>query len=504
MFDIIVHQHNTTYIKLEFPDRYSISDEVHQHFSFFAEGYKFHPKYKMKVWDGKIKLFDKGHMLLPYGLLSDLVSFASNKKYKIKVPKELTIQSKVTVEVLEEFCRSVIKLPFEPRDYQLEAAVQCIRNGRRLIISPTGSGKSVIQYIVMKYLTEVEGYERVLLTVPTTGLVTQIYNDFKEYSQNIQFNDSEYLTIPNKQNIKFKADAKVIITTWQSIQKQDSDYFDNFDVLMCDEVHTMAADVSQQISIKSKNVSIKLGMTATLSNTKLGEMPLIGLFGPVYKTTTTADLIDQGMLANIRIKAIQMSYPNISNNSRVIDYADEISILTNSNERTEFISKLAGKLKGNTLVLFNHIEHGKAIFNRISELSKDKKVFYIAGSSSKQEREDVRVVAENNDDVIIVAGYAVFSTGVNIKNLHNLMFAAPSKSMIRILQSIGRVLRLHSEKDCAVVYDLYDIFGTDLSKAKNYGFKHFIERYKIYNEVKLSCDIVGGPQFMTTDDIIVV
>jgi superfamily II DNA or RNA helicase len=357
----------------------------------------------------------------------------------------------------------------------------------------------VIQYIIIQYLTLVEGFDRILLTVPTTGLVTQIYNDFKDYAQNIEFNEADYLTIPNKQNIKFKADAKVIISTWQSIQKQDIEYFENFDVLMCDEVHTMAADVSQQISLKSKNVSVKLGMTATLSNTKLGEMPLIGLFGPIYKTTTTADLIGQGMLAKIEIKAIQMSFPNISNRARIIDYAEEISILTNSVERTEFIAKLSGKLKGNTLVLFNHIEHGTAIFNTVKELYPEKKVFYIAGSSSKQEREDVRVVAEKNDDVIIVAGYAVFSTGVNIKNLHNLMFAAPSKSMIRILQSIGRVLRLHNGKDCAVVYDLYDIFGDDPSKAKNYGFKHFIERYKIYNDVKMECSIVEGPRFITGD-----
>ena len=170
-------------------------------------------------------------------------------------------------------------------------------------------------------------------------------------------------------------------------------------------------------------------------------------------------------------------------------YQDEIDYLVSSKSRNNFIKNLALKLKGNTLVLFQLVEkHGKDLHKLIEDKAENnRKVFYIYGGVETEEREKARAIVEKENNAIIVASYGTFSTGINIRNLHNIVFASPSKSRIRNLQSIGRGLRLKDNDSNATLYDISD----DLThnEKENYTLSHFRERINIYNEEDFNYEI---------------
>jgi len=494
-YDIIVSFYDTTYIKIDCPYNMGIFNEITERFSFYTPGYKFHPKVKAKMWDGIIRLFNRKNHTLPFGLLAQLVLFANDSGYSIKVAEEILPTSNINEDIVESFCDDILNLTNPPRDYQIEAVVAALKTGRRLILSPTGSGKSYIFHIAIRYLLEVEGFDKILLVVPTVNLVSQMLGDFIEYGQNDpKFDRNDYLTIPNKRNIK-NGDYKVIISTWQSLQRMPSEYFNGsdefvgFDALLVDEVHTFAATVAGSIAEKSNKIPVKIGMTGTLANTKTAEMQLIGLFGQPYQTTTTKDLMEAGILSTMKITAIQMNHPELAPKMK---YADEMEYLRNHAPRNQFIASFAEKTAGNSLILFQNHDQGDTIVKLLREKS-NKRIFHVTGRADSDDNEMVRQYCEANHDAIVVANYQVFSTGINIKNLHNVIFASPTKSAIRILQSIGRALRKHDSKDIANIIDLYDEFGDD--KTKNHTFRHFLERYQIYMQSKFDVNILQGPTF---------
>jgi superfamily II DNA or RNA helicase len=159
--------------------------------------------------------------------------------------------------------------------------------------------------------------------------------------------------------------------------------------------------------------------------------------------------------------------------------------LVKNPQRNAFIKNLALSLKGNSLILFQLVEkHGKELMRLIDAEKKDRKVFFVHGGTDVETREQIRHITEKENDAIIIASYGTFSTGINIKNLHNAIFASPSKSRIRNLQSLGRVLRKGDNKDSATLYDIADDFR--IGKHTNFTLKHFVERAKIYEEEKFS------------------
>lgn len=499
-YDIKVEPLNTSYLKITCPENPGIYHELHEKFSFFADGYKFQEKFKRKIWDGKIRLFDRNNRTLPFGLYPELLKFAKDSEYTITSNNVMPVEN-ITEDDIMEFAMGTLKLPFEPRDYQISSSLEALRTGRKLVLAPTGSGKSLIMYIICMYLQKVMGFKNILIIVPTVGLVTQLHSDFCEYASNDDsFDADDFLLVPNKKGIKYDKEKNVTITTWQSmmsvIKGDDAkEFFSKYEALLCDEVHTMAANIAKEIALTCTNTPVKVGMTGTLSNTKTGELAIKGLFGPVYRTTTTADLIVQGTLTDVKIKAIQIDHTGFEEYKKKLEYIEENQYIRTCEPRTEFISKLAIKVadSGNTLILYQNLDQGNMLYEYIKENSKDKHVFMVNGSTKADARESVRKFTETNNGVIIVASFQVFATGINIKNLHSLIFASPSKSMIRILQSIGRVLRLHNTKDIATIYDVYDNFNYRQKSAKSYGILHFVERYRIYSEANLAVDILQGP-----------
>jgi superfamily II DNA or RNA helicase len=277
-----------------------------------------------------------------------------------------------------------------------------------------------------------------------------------------------------------------VITTWQSIYKLDRKFFKDFEVVIGDEAHQFKSKSLISIMTKLDDAKYRFGFTGTLDGSQTHKWVLEGLFGPSYKVTQTKDLIDKGHLSKLQIRVLLLKH----NEHQFNDYEEEIQYLINHQKRNNFIKNLVNDLKGNTLVLFNRVEsHGTPLYELInSSVDKNRKVFYVHGGISTEEREKVREITEKESNAIIVASYGTFSTGINIKNLHNVVFSSPSKSRIRNLQSIGRVLRKGDSKTKAILYDIAD--DITYKSKKNYTLNHLIERIKIYNEEKFNYEII--------------
>ena len=477
MSDVILHKLNEAYIKVECEK--SISQELSSYFSFRVPGYQFVPAYKNKLWDGFIRLYDLRTNQIYHGLVPYIEKFCAERNYTSEINSEISITESFSLVEAVDFVRT-LDLPHEIRDYQLNAFVQAVRNRRILLLSPTASGKSLILYVILRWLQESD-YKRGLLIVPTTSLVEQMYTDFKSYG----YDSEEYCH--RQYSGKEKHTNKLLtITTWQSIYKNDADYFEQFDFVMGDEAHQFKAKSLTTILSGCTNAKYRIGTTGTLDGTQTHRLVLEGLFGPVYKATTTSELIDKGQLASFKIKCLILKHNEaVCKQARDWDYNTEIDYIVQNPARNEFIRNLALSLNGNTLILFQFVEkHGKDLYTIIKDSVKDRHVFFVFGGTDVEVRESVRAITEKERDAIIVASYGTFSTGVNIRNLHNIIFASPSKSRIRNLQSIGRGLRKGDNKEEAVLFDIADDFR--IGKFVNYTLKHFIERVKIYDDEKFN------------------
>ncbi len=477
MSDVILHKLNEAYIKVECEK--SISQELSSYFSFRVPGYQFVPAYKNKLWDGFIRLYDLRTNQIYHGLVPYIEKFCAERNYTSEINSEINVTESFSLVEAVDFVRT-LDLPHEIRDYQLNAFVQAVRNRRLLLLSPTASGKSLILYVILRWLQESD-YKRGLLIVPTTSLVEQMYTDFESYGY-----DSEKYCHRQYSGKEKHTNKLLTITTWQSIYKNDTDYFEQFDFVMGDEAHQFKAKSLTTILSGCTSAKYRIGTTGTLDGTQTHRLVLEGLFGPVYKATTTSELIDKGQLASFKIKCLILKHNEaVCKQARDWDYNTEIDYIVQNPARNEFIRNLALSLNGNTLILFQFVEkHGKDLYSIIKDSVKDRHVFFVFGGTDVEVRESVRAITEKERDAIIVASYGTFSTGVNIRNLHNIIFASPSKSRIRNLQSIGRGLRKGDNKEEAVLFDIADDFR--IGKFVNYTLKHFIERVKIYDDEKFN------------------
>jgi len=444
--------------------------EIKDYFTFKVPNYQFMPAYKNKLWDGNIYLFNPMNCLLYGGLTEQLEIFCKSRDYKLELLSDFSSDNMSVKETLD-FVKS-LNLPFQPREYQLEAFIRCVRSRRKMLLSPTGSGKSLIIYLLSRFYNL-----RTLIIVPTTSLIHQMSSDFLSYGYDDPDNIHKIYQGQDK-NIK----SQFVISTRQSIFKQSKDWFNQFDVVIGDEAHLFKAKSLTSIMTKLENCKYRFGFTGTLDGSETHQLVLEGLFGPVKKIITTSELIEQKHLSNFMIKCISLQYPDdIKKECSKYSFQQEMDFLVSNQERNKFITNLSLSLKGNTLLLFQYVDkHGKVLYDMISNEHSDKDIYFVHGGIDGNEREKIRNIVEKNNNSIIIASYGTFSTGINIKNLHNIIFSSPSKSKIRNLQSIGRGLRLSDNKEQAVLYDISD----DLSwkQRKNFTLLHYIERVKIYNE----------------------
>ena len=474
MSDLILHKKNEAYIQFECER--GLAQELSTYFEFYVPGHQFTPAFKCRTWDGKIRLADLRSFTIYHGLVPYIEIFCKEREYTLEIDSDVSVTQNFSLVEAKEFV-DTLKLPHEIRDYQLKSFVQAIRNKRMLLLSPTASGKSLILYCIIRYL-QLEN-ERGLLIVPTTSLVEQMYKDFEDYGYDSEQYCHRQYSGKDKHTNKF-----LTITTWQSIYKNPGEYFEQFDFVLGDEAHQFKAKSLTTILSGCVNAKYRIGTTGTLDGTQTHKLVLEGLFGPVYKATSTADLIDKGQLASFKIKCLILKHPkSVCKMARSWDYNQELEYIVMNTARNNFIRNLALSLNGNTLILFQFVEkHGKSLYANIKEHAKNRHVFFVFGGTDVEIRESVRAITEKERDAIIVASYGTFSTGVNIRNLHNIIFASPSKSRIRNLQSIGRGLRIGDNKDEAVLFDISDDFR--IGKYTNYTLKHFVDRVKIYDDEK--------------------
>ena len=422
-----------------------------------------------------------------FGLYPYIRAFAEEQGYQIVTGKDVEIENKVDKDIVTKFSNSLGQ-SFEARDYQIDAIYHSLKYNRTLLLSPTASGKSFIIYALIRYYSHLikdQENSKCLLIVPTTSLVEQMYSDFKSYGWNVKkYCHRLYSGYSNQ------TDKKVLISTWQSLYKLPKKYFEQFGVVFGDEAHLFKSKSLTEIMTKLIDCKYRVGLTGTLDGAQTHKLVLEGLFGAVNKVTSTRKLMDKKQLSNLTVRCLILKHTE--ENSKIVangKYQDEIDYLVGSNSRQNFIRNLSLKLEGNTLVLFQLVEkHGKNLHKIIDEKAdNDRKVFYIFGGVEADEREAIRGIVEKEKDAIIVASYGTFTTRVNIKNLHNIIFASPSKSRIRNLQSIGRGLRLGDNKVSATLYDIVD--DLTYKSKENFTLKHFQERINIYTEEEFDYEI---------------
>ena len=466
---ITVRKHNEVHNKIDCDSGTMM--EISNYFTFEVPGAKFTPAYRNKVWDGKIRLANPLTRLLYCGLLDQLHQFCNSRGYYLELDGDFG-DTEFSLHEAEEFI-SKLNPKHKPRDYQIKAFLHAVRKRRALLLSPTGSGKSLIIYLLCCFYRK-----KTLIIVPTTSLVHQMASDFEDYGLPKGYTH-KIMSGEEKQT-----DKLITISTWQSLYKLPKSWFQQFDVVIGDEAHLFKAKSLTSILSNMDQCRYKFGFTGTLDGTQTHKLVLEGLFGPVKKVTTTSDLMEQKHLADLSIKALILKYSDdIRRLMCKADYQTEMDFLARNTTRNNFIKNLAISLKGNTLLLFQYVEkHGKVLYDMISKDVTDRKVFFISGDVTGEKREEIRKLIESEKDAIVVASYGTSSTGINIKNLSNVIFASPSKSKIRNLQSIGRGLRTSETKTSATLYDIAD----DLSwkSSKNHTLLHLIERIKIYNSEK--------------------
>ena len=479
MTDLVVRQKN--YSALEIQCEPHVANELNDFFSFETPGYKYMPSYKNGRWDGKTRLFNMVHHELPVGLWEYLSDFIEPRNYTLGVEYDTQYgapDAKLAVRPKDVYAFiQKLNLPFEVRDYQFDAICQALQSRRAILLSPTGSGKSLIIYVLMMWYLE-HYNKRLLIVVPTTGLVQQMFSDFENYGLEAgEVCHRIYSGMP-KHDIK----QRVFISTWQSIYKLPSSWFEQFGCIFGDEVHNFKAKSLSGLMNKSREAEFRIGLTGTLDGTQCHKLVLEGLFGRVRKVTTTRKLMDNDTLAELKINILALKYPKeVSKdiiNSK--DYHYEIEYIVGNIKRNRLIQNLALDQEGNTLVLFQYVEkHGKPLYDLIKDKAHERrKVFFVSGEVDAEVREEIRGIVEQQKNAIIVASLGTFSTGVNIRNLHNIIFASPSKSQVKVLQSIGRGLRKSEDGRATTLYDLMD--DMHYRQKKNYTLLHGLERMKIY------------------------
>ena len=480
--DVIIKKANEVFLQIEADPH--IQYELRDHFTFTVEGAKFMPQYRNRHWNGEIHLFDLRTKRIYIGLLDKIASFCDRHDYTYSFENNeyygapFEVNEGISYEGVKDYMQSICSR-YSARKYQVQGVYDALKYNRRLLISPTASGKSLMIYALVRYY--VDRQQKILLVVPTTSLVEQMYKDFEDYGWDSESYCHRIYAGREKTN-----ELPVTITTWQSVYKLDRKFFVDYDVVIGDEAHLFKSKSLVSIMTKLEHAKYRYGFTGTLDGTQTHKWVLEGLFGPAYKVTKTDELMKQGHLSQLDIQCLVLKHPP----QKFETYEDEIQYLITHEQRNKFITNLALDLKGNSLILYSRVEtHGAILYEQINNSKRgNRKVFFVHGGVDTEQRELIREITEKEQNAIIVASYGTFSTGINIKRLHNIVFASPSKSRVRNLQSIGRVLRKGSDKEKAILYDIAD--DCTHRSRKNYTLNHLIERIKIYNEENFNYEII--------------
>lgn len=459
---------NDVWLRVDCDD--ATAHELAQHFEFDVPNARFMPHMRGRNWNGKIRLFKlRGHLLYR-GLLPRLLEFASQQGYSVTntIPDPAPWPDDISTWIASQ------RISVTPRDYQVQAVRTLLNTHRGIVLSPTGSGKSLIIHLVTAALAT-----PTLIVVPTTGLVAQLSNDLQSYGVDAAKIQNIHAGLPKAQQ------AQIVLSTWQSIYKLPASYFAHFQCVIVDEVHLAKSKSLSHLLEKCETVPYRFGFTGTLDDTQAHRLVLEGLFGAVTRVTSTHTLMTQQHLAPLRVKMCVIQYPDDRCRAlRQLPYQEEVDVIVSDPARLDLVALTAAQCTGTTLVLFNFVEkHGKPLFMRLQHLVGDTRpVYFVSGEVSAHDREQIRQSVSTHETSIIVASYGTTSTGINIPSIKTIIFASPSKSKIRVLQSIGRSLRMHESKTHATLIDFVDDFR--VGRHSNHTFRHGEQRAQYYASEK--------------------
>lgn len=487
---IIIRKYNETYVRITTDD--VTKDAIYNYFAFKPQNYQFNPRYKSGGWDGKIRFYQKIKNLFPIGLLFKLDAWLKARECRVEYKDFDKSNTIFTEDQINKYAEHV-NFPHKLRDYQLESIQIALQERKCVIKSPTATGKSAIIYFIHRLCQEKNDI-KVLIIVPTISLVDQMLGDFIDYSD-VSYQDRCQLIFSGQNK---KIEKPVTISTWQSLQKLPKEFFQQFGMILVDECHGGANDgkVVKKIVEYCSRAKYKIGLTGTLADGKLNEFSVNAIYGKVYQYTNTRREIKRGNLTPVKITQINLKY-NINicrefHKQRIKEkqlaaladkkvgaslYHHEIQFTNELEYRKNLITKISRKQQNNILILYRRNKFGYSLLEKLKTID-NRQVFFINGATPKEDREEVRKVCEKYSDAIILANYKVFSTGVNIKNLHHIIFSESCKSKITVLQSIGRGLRLHKTKDILNIFDIVDVLK--YKNVENIMMKHAVERESIY------------------------
>lgn len=461
--------------------------ELSDRLCFDAPNAKFDSRVKRGIWDGKVRLIDKRSRTIHAGLALRVEELCRELGFAFRgLPRRSGTD--VRDEAVLDFMDSIgIPPGFERRDYQVSAIRKAIATGRQLFLSPTSSGKSMMIYTIARWHSV-----KTLIVVPTTGLTIQMRDDFISYG----CDPDSIALVGGGHKIDDIGDRTIVIGTWQSLYELGEDWFSGFGLVIGDEAHLFKAQSLTGIMLKMRSTPLRFGFTGTLDGSKIHQLVLEGLFGPTTKVTTTSDLMRDGHVAQLKIECVVLKHPRkgreeLAGRIRAalgdprrrqrrgaVAFMEETRYVYSCQTRNRFLAKMVTKLPGNNLLLFRTIDHGDALFDMIvPETSRP--VHLINGGVEGLERNEIRQMIEDSDDAILLASLGTTSTGVSIRRINNLIMAAPLKSQVLTLQSIGRGLRRADDKDSVTVYDLADDLTMPGGKP-NYALLHMGQRINIY------------------------
>ena len=474
---LYIYPVDETYIQLD-GDRGLLMD-AYDYFSFDVPNAKWTYKFQNKLWDGKVHLLNNITCRIYKGLLPYIEDFAKERDWKIVKDESLFISHAEPFNT-NDFCKT-LNLTKVPHDFQYEAVQHAVDNERACFESPTSSGKSLIIYcLVIFFLKKFNLKRKILVTEPTSALVEQMLADWKTYSPNFPIEKFVHQIFDGAEKITNKP---VIISTWQALQEQPARYMSQFGAIMVDEAHGAKAPELKHILENATDCKYKYGFTGTLDNTESNRLVIEGLTGKAIKMTTTKELMDRGIISELTLQCMILKYSDTVRKQNIkFEWQNETDFIVHHKGRNKFIANLVGALKpkDNILILtefHDKKKHCDILAEAIKKTCPNKRIIIVHGKTN-EDAEELRNLVENNEDIVIIATFGVFSTGRSINNIQHLIFATFSKSHIKVLQSIGRGLRLDGKTNTVYAYDLVDDFG--YNGTQNHLVRHFFERIKIY------------------------
>ncbi len=460
----------------------SVLNSIKQLFSAYTPGYRYLYAYKTGKWDGKYYCVVGNRV--PIGLLKELVAFLDENR----IPYELDLKYHSRIRSVEtDYLCNVA-----PHDYQKEAVEDALKDRKMCVELPTGSGKTLVEYLLVRILKN--NNKKVLILVPRSNLVLQMQSDFESYGS------LDLFVVKGRDK---NSDARVYLTTWQSVYKLNHEYFKQFDAVIVDEAHNAKAKELNMLITKCSNAEIKVGFSGTFGKPKTHERLMqTSVLGPIKKYVDYERLKKMNQISEFKVIVFKLVYTmedkkNMKHKCRG-NYAKEVNYVNNNVKRNELLLNMLEVIKNNSIVLFSRKDtHGKILFEEAKKMINNKTLIYLDGDSSAEEREEFRNVMRDNDDVVGFVTFGIFSEGVSINNLHNVFLISSYKSRVKILQAIGRNLRTNDNKKIGKIFDIVDDFSHEsidkLSNSKdkfvNYSMIHMFQRVRLYKEMKIDFSV---------------